>query len=381
LRKFKGTGFTKILKEGDIAVISSAYFEQCWQRGERFEDRGNIPAKFFIKGSDLMKRWKKHGFHFLVVISYGWLSKEHPDPDLFHLKRLVRIFKEIKARARDKFDYDGELGIILDFCSLWQETKMKKRTEEQFWSFKRGLQMINLPYCHRDVTAVKLTAVPDGELRGYHDRGWCFFECSVIDGKEASPMEIWGEYNIITCGDDFDPDKETATGNDFVKKFANAMRKPLLRPEDFERELELLRAAAKAKNVNLFTSGKDCDFVIQKYKDCFNDLASPEKLDYTGMGWGNDEVAQLGKALAGNTSLKELGLGNNNITDVSPLAQALAGNTSLKELSLNSNNISDVSPLAQALKGKPELEKVVLYGNPITNIEMLKEALPDVNIF
>ena len=30
--------------------------------------------------------WEKYGNMFLVVLSYSWLSKKHPDPDLFHLR-------------------------------------------------------------------------------------------------------------------------------------------------------------------------------------------------------------------------------------------------------------------------------------------------------
>jgi len=42
------------------------------------QDSGDARA-----GEEVMELWKKWGHLFLHVISYGWLSKAHPDPELF----------------------------------------------------------------------------------------------------------------------------------------------------------------------------------------------------------------------------------------------------------------------------------------------------------
>ena len=153
-----GTAFADLLKRGCLAVVSSSYFERCLAGGTPFSDRENIPEECFISGEILMKQWRDHGAKFLVIISYPWLTKEHPDPNMFHLKRLVRVLKELKA-------YHGleELGVIIDYCALWQNHGTKEndtRTPEQYQQFKEGLKEINTPYGHEEITSIKMMSVP-----------------------------------------------------------------------------------------------------------------------------------------------------------------------------------------------------------------------------
>ena len=155
------TAFADLLRRGCLAVVKSGYFEQCLSDGVRFEDRENIPNKWFIQGDELMQTWQKHGATFLVIISYPWLSKGHPDPDMFHLKRLVRVFKELLSYHRV-----GELGVIIDYCALYQnhdqsgDNKNDTRTADQLRQFKEGLKEINTPYGHEEITSIKMISVP-----------------------------------------------------------------------------------------------------------------------------------------------------------------------------------------------------------------------------
>jgi len=467
LKLFKGTPFAEALARGDIAVVSSAYFEQCWAKGECIADRANIPEsewvmhegylidaedllvetltikeakrkavnlpscqgfcwcgpvtdnpveiffkgrvkrdpyeeffgsnrkkelgelvmmetwtsfkreRYFFEGEELMDLWQEYGYFFLVVVSYGWLAKHHPDPNMFHLKRLVRILKEWKSRAAMKrnsgygIGYTGEIGVILDFCSLWQG----ERSPEQEESFTRGLKQINAPYCHRNVGAIKMMAVPAEEPRKYDDRGWTFFESCVIDGKEASDKDGFGRLNIITVDDDFDPDGEMSRGFSFIEQFAFRKRMPIRTPEDFEMQLKERGRRAMDKGVNLFTSGSDQPFILKKYASCFKELAAAENLDYGNSKWGDAEILELSKLLKGYTSLQRLNLANGNITDISSLAEALKGNTSLRLLSLFGNQIADISLLAESLKGNSSLQELRLDGNRLQIVSPLAESL------
>ncbi|MFC1994995.1 leucine-rich repeat domain-containing protein [Chloroflexota bacterium] len=65
------------------------------------------------------------------------------------------------------------------------------------------------------------------------------------------------------------------------------------------------------------------------------------------------------------SNLKELELGENQISDISPLAEL----TELKELGLELNQITDVSPLASLIK----LERLWLSGNRIVNISAMSQ--------
>ena len=88
---------------------------------------------------------------------------------MFHLRRIVRILKELKA----KYSYVDEIGVIIDHCSLWQKGSgdVDKRSEAQKEEFGKGLEEINTPYAHQESIAVKLMAVPDTVPRKYDDRG------------------------------------------------------------------------------------------------------------------------------------------------------------------------------------------------------------------
>ena len=53
-----------------------------------------------------------------------------------------------------------EIGVIIDFCSLWQKRgETDDRTVIQIEEFNDGLKEINTPYAHKEVMAVKMMAV------------------------------------------------------------------------------------------------------------------------------------------------------------------------------------------------------------------------------
>ena len=240
-----------------------------------------------------------------VDLWYAWLSKEHPDPELFHLVRLVRVLKEMKA-----FTKMDEIGVIIDFCSLWQKHgETDSRSEIQFKEFKDGLKEINTPYAHKEVMALKMMAVPDSVPRKYDDRGWTLFESILIDGKSASSKLIatncYGaaKMNLATFGLDFDYEHEVAIGLGFFEKFSKAQRRPPCTPARFVSEMKTREVRAKQKNVDLFTSGADHDFVIKKYKKAFAELVLAEEFDFFSMNWGDEEVDQLAEVLCHCSSL------------------------------------------------------------------------------
>ena len=107
-------------------------------------------------GAQVVENWKKYGSMFLMILSYCWLSQKHPDPELYHLKRLVPFLDELHGvytAEAYKFVTPQSLpdfGIILDFCSLWQNLSETvgedSRTEDQKKEFDAGLKCINTPY-------------------------------------------------------------------------------------------------------------------------------------------------------------------------------------------------------------------------------------------
>ena len=105
-----------------------------------------VPAarpEYLWAGDECVKLWETHGPRFMLSISYGWLHEDHPDPEMFHLKRLAKVVMAFK-----KFhSIDGEdCAVFLDFCSLWQRELVDgvdTRTPEQILQFKEALDEMN----------------------------------------------------------------------------------------------------------------------------------------------------------------------------------------------------------------------------------------------
>ena len=229
-----------------------------------------------------------------MILSYSWLSKNHPDPDLYHLKRLVPLLEKMSVLysaqlIRAKEFVEGpkipDFGIIVDFCSLWQNLSENEgedsRTEEQKTEFDAGLKTINTPYVHQETTAIKLIGTPEDELRTYDLRGWTLFESRVIDGKGTgtipkamgwrgvNPYYDWvdfGSMNVLVVHEKIDPPHHSPSLDECKKYISEllglcAQRSVPCKPDRFRGELEERRCSAEIKGQRLFTSGKDQPFV------------------------------------------------------------------------------------------------------------------------
>ena len=145
--------------------------------------RQEIPEKYFWSPSELLDLWEKWGRLFMVILSYCWLSADHPDPDMFQLKKLVRILKPLKQHWR-RHSGIPDVAVVIDFCSLWQKhPDQDRRSPEQKTQFNDGLVGFNLLYVHQKVTCLVLKDVPAHELRTYDDRGWTLCEQCLVGAK------------------------------------------------------------------------------------------------------------------------------------------------------------------------------------------------------
>mmetsp|Transcript_16792 Transcript_16792/g.52673 ORF Transcript_16792/g.52673 Transcript_16792/m.52673 type:complete len:408 (-) Transcript_16792:590-1813(-) len=359
----KGGKFFEALKSGTMAVIKGNYFLDCLEKKQPFGHRAQIEEKapgMIFEGSEAAELWLKNGRKFLVVISYCWLSKEHPDPDMFHLPYLRATIAAMKEREAVLLGLK-EVGVILDYCSFYQEP----RTEEQMRSFKECLGLINVPYGHSDVTSAKLVSVPSTEQRTYDDRGWTKFESDVIDSKPPAAQDVTGEFNVLTI---------SSPGCSDLWQLAKNQRRPPVTPTRFRSEMEDRRKRAEAKNVRLFTNGKDQEFLETKYDETFSAMcAFVDKLDYKDKGFGVAEAKQLVEVLPHFAKLQRLELNRNKFGDegAKMIALALADGAApmLQNLGLHSNSIGSegARALAKALSdgAAPKLEILDLRLNKI----------------
>ena len=98
------------------------------------------------------------------------------------------------------------------------------------------------------------------------------------------------------------------------------------------------------------------------------------------------DICELGEALAKNTSLTELRLSTNRIRDISSFVKALATNTTLKTLKLNRNRISDpsaqklVAPLNARTQGLSlEVEGNKISDSTLRDLEKTQDRFPPPN--
>uniref|UniRef100_A0A0G4G2T5 Uncharacterized protein n=1 Tax=Chromera velia CCMP2878 TaxID=1169474 RepID=A0A0G4G2T5_9ALVE len=116
----------------------------------------------------------------LVCISYGWLSRAHPDPNSFHLQLLV---KGIDRQWWAKGQRGERVFVFWDFMSLFQ----LPRDEQQEALFRKALKNLDLLYSSSHTRVYRSTGVPPNSPNAlpYDKRGWPTFETSVTGFKPS----------------------------------------------------------------------------------------------------------------------------------------------------------------------------------------------------
>jgi len=376
----RGSPLAVAMEKGDIGLVRGSYFEECSRQGAPFSMRQGVPEEYFWRGSEAVDLWEQHGKCFLVILSYGWLAKHHPDPECFHLKRFARLLREFKRHVSEFGVH--EIAVVVDFCSLWQGGGGDGgdcRTPEQHAQFKRGLDQFNLLYLHTHTTAVKLESVPSGEPRSYDARGWTFFESVIIDSKA-------GQGNVIRwVADAQDHEHQVAEGWTFLQPlFRNHVgpwRHLPLSPSAFEERIEERRQAAKEKGFALFTNGKDNAFVPKKYADTFEVILGGRSRRYTHSGLDDQRTLQLCTVLR-DSEVEVLNLGTNEIgaEGLQAVLEMPCAASSLQTLLLNSNRIGEdcVELIAAAIPRLHSLCKIGLEENPLGDSPSARSRLQSV---
>ena len=298
----------------------------------------------------------------IAVLSYGWASRGHCDPDGALLRRLKPVLQRMVHCCQHGWspmspdERPAAWSIIWDFLSLPQRgyttgynAARDDRSPYQLARFSRGLGSINVPYAAIYVTTLVCDwPMPEGAENAapIEQRGWCIFEralssvrkhdncclqLSLLEGKGA----VGGSWDdlVMTC---------------------KATRAAPLPPGAFEAMLRdgMAREEAAPGTGFRFTNGKDAtNICIPQYREGFLRLmgGGEELLSFALCGWGDEEVKTLAAALAyaqanrATTQARTLGLSSNKLTDAAmpPLVEAVEAGAmpELGELYLNSNEL------------------------------------------
>lgn len=151
--------------------------------GEALRDFGDSASKADINRS-------------VMVVSHGWLHRDHPDPTGARRNDLARICSFRSFRGGSLF---------WDFISLFQAP----RTRDEHKLFQQGLNSMHLVFSNPRWFVVRLIHTPTFVENNVPNdrRGWCFFESTVAnigcyevytlengqDCKNATPVPLLPE--------------------------------------------------------------------------------------------------------------------------------------------------------------------------------------------
>merc|ERR1719210_494572 len=92
------------------------------------------------------------------MVSYPWLTQQHPDPTGFHFQTIRQyLTKHVAALSTDA----EEFGVFWDFASLPQRSSDGSKTEEERRAFSRGLEVMHMLYSSAETMVIQLTAMPE----------------------------------------------------------------------------------------------------------------------------------------------------------------------------------------------------------------------------
>lgn len=431
--------------EGYLKFIDSEYFISAFEKKKPLECLQEIEAgspqwivddlkagdiySMKFQGSYIKPLWDEGTFEcndetntIVVVISYGWLSRGHPDPNFDHLKVLAFMLKQFRDFWGDEAQLQGgnpsaspkkvqrqnstgkgklrwakkRVVVWMDYCCMYQNTHYNdqgipaiKRTPDQDKMFGRALKEgVNLLYTHRLVQVWQLSTIPQTAANPtqYANRGWCIFEAHisalvsdlVLDlGKVDVDMLLSGEgpkesktpvkkrnSRNIKMGIVIFHDHGTSgltfgeTKKDLLFACKAGVAAPSV-PAAFAAEIEA--------GTTVFTNGKtDRPFVIGKYRATMVEVMRYTKsLHWSDRHWGNEELRVLEKAMPLATQLEELDLSFNfqRTSELKKKGEELSIDCpSLRRLNLSyCTNITDVWVDA-FIRGAPNLEFIDLSG-------------------
>ena len=229
----------------------------------------------------------------VLVLSYPWLDKDHPDRMGETLRRVAPVLRAWLAYVTEWRSEHCTIGVLWDYTSLPQRPY---DDDGQQARFKRGLTSIDKWYSHPYTVTLRVTnALPTGaeytNTRPYERRGWCFFE-----------THISAIAKFRNCLLDLNELKDVEQDWEGMWKQMVSSRRPFVSPDDFAAEM----SAGVASGALAFTAGADEAFVIGKYRTGFLDAFTQHTTRQQGggwmyfmnLGWGDAEAAVLVRAIA-----------------------------------------------------------------------------------
>lgn len=340
------------------------------------------PAAFFTGAVDF--QWAN-----MVVLSYMWLSAQHPDPEGMTLRLvqegLRRLILDqplpIQRRPRPtpswyrylrkdlvkKAEADApRFGIFWDYACLFQHP----RRQEQQRLFEQALEGMPYLYIHPSTTVFQVTRFPakNMALEGrsnlpYHQRGW-----PVAEQAWASLVknQSYGKVYDLSLAPNL-PSSFTKIPSHvrhlFVSLLAQKTRRAPRTPEAFDGLAETLS----------FSNGKeDHELVKQLYRRAVTAVLRCEKrLLYNNLGWTTAEMGHLVDVIIGGYVPR--------VTEICLNSNPLIGDEAVSALYTISQHVETLQAIdigltsvgCQAFMNRWNDEEVLASSNPTSKLRCL----------
>jgi Ran GTPase-activating protein (RanGAP) involved in mRNA processing and transport len=377
------------VESGAIAAVKGTWLVGLHKRGGRLSRRQDLPPEAFWSAGELRRVARALGDDFgvlFVALSYRWLTKEHPDPDGFHLG-IVASVAELYLNPRGWKDIGGrdqtsqltaafrnhglglpEFALFWDFASLHQPPK----TDAEAKLFRMGLDNSNVWYGHVCTVVWMQSELPEGfaaRMRAsepplaetYEDSGWCYVEAAIsaaikpgflrLDLAKRTERAMACAYGPGVPGDEAD---------NMLARVCARRRPPPPSPETVRRLLQTEKR---------FTNKSDVSKVADLYATFFGKVTNVGELKFQGLEWGDADVVELCEVLPRFAALRTLDLSRNKIgpAGASALGEVLKVNAVLTilELSLNKIGAEGAIAIAEALKVNAVVTTLSLWNNSI----------------
>lgn len=362
----------------DVTLMDAAWLANLADNGGSLPRWQELPAEAKVTLAE-MEQW-----HFgpegewlpVLVMSYPWLDRDHPDRAGELLRRVAFVLKAFASSCDSS--PGSKVGVFWDYGSLPQRSRScpegrDDRTPAERARFKRALNNIGLWYSHPKTFVLLVSRpLPEGGYTNsapYGARGWCFTERHMSSMVKGTGLQL--DLSQLTGAE--------CTIEDMIKA-SSALQPPPLTPTAFA---EKLRDGVSSERL-AFTNGGDIDVVAEIYKRAFTtEFEHMRTLCFCHRKWSDAQGEEFSAALryavtvGGLTHVEALELERNRIGDQSIIAlvDACQGHVMPRcaYIYLDHNDIGDAGmrALASAIERNtwPLLEKVTVHGNPRASSE------------
>ena len=195
-------GLVPAVQSGALAPLRSSYLKHLVESGEALQKRQDLPEAAFWDVAAFQRLTQSEvGAFSIFALSYRWLTAEHPDPDSFHLSKVVAFLEVLKACVAERSINVDDCAVFWDFGSLFQP----ERTPDQKALFRECLRASNVWYGSVHTTVLVQSHLPPGfTATPYTQSGWCFVEATINSVIKRSTtrfdmgaLELDGAGNLV----------------------------------------------------------------------------------------------------------------------------------------------------------------------------------------